>query len=314
MSSSDNEHLFGGAWTDVKLKAVTDYLQFYTSALKASPSPDTPFETWYVDAFAGTGQRTEVRETGGLITGTPVGREKVQIEGSARRAISVDPPFRHMVFIERHRRRYNALLALASEFPQRDIRPLRGDANDELRKLFTSAPWVGRGSGLQRAVVFLDPYGMNVRWATFELLASTKRVDVWYLFPLQAVLRQLAHDLAAVDGAKEASLNEIFGRSDWPSDLYQSRIGGADLFDFQRTSHERVANARQVEAYFQGRLRSIFPFVSEPVPLLTGKGLQQFSLFCACANPTKRAQDLIKKGVDHVVRKYTPASRRKSGH
>jgi three-Cys-motif partner protein len=312
MANENAEHLFGGAWTDLKLRAIAEYLQFYTSALKAQPSAETPFETWYIDAFAGSGERTEYREVGDLISGVPVGREKVQIEGSARRAIRVNPPFRHLVFVEQHRRRYNALKALAAAWPQRDIRPLRGDANEELVKLFTSPPWTGSIGGLQRGVVFLDPYGMNVKWKTFELLASTKKVDVWYLFPLQAVLRQLARDLAAVDAAKAASLHQIFGRSDWQADLYRPRSSPADLFNYQASGSERKAGAKEVEAYFKERLESLFPFVSDPVPLLTGKGLQQFSLFCACANPNPRAQDLIKKGVDHVVRKYTLASRRTS--
>jgi hypothetical protein len=51
------EHRFGGSWTEIKLNAVSDYLNFYTPLLNAKPSPANPFETWYVDAFAGTGDR-----------------------------------------------------------------------------------------------------------------------------------------------------------------------------------------------------------------------------------------------------------------
>lgn len=312
MGGQDQEHLFGGEWTDLKLKAVAEYLQFYTSALKNKPSTSSPFQLWYIDAFAGSGQRTAIIETGGLDSGLPIGREKVQLEGSARRALKVHPPFRHLVFIEKNARRHRALQALAREFPARDIRPIRSDANEELAGLFSTAPWVGRDRGLQRAVVFLDPYGIGVKWKTFQLLAATERVDVWYLFPLQAVLRQLAHDLDAVDSAKQASLDEIFGRSDWRADLYRARRCEPDLFGYQRGGRERAMEAREVEAYFQTRLRTIFPFVSDPVPLVTTRRLQSFSLFCACANPSPVAQQLIRKGVDHVIRKYSPASRRMS--
>jgi three-Cys-motif partner protein len=312
MTNANAEHLFGGAWTDLKIRAIAEYLQFYTSALKVQPSPDTPFQTWYIDAFAGSGERTEYRDVGDLISGVPIGREKVRIEGSARRAIRIKPHFRHMVFIEQNRRRHNALQALAAQFPDRDIRAVKGDANQELHKVFTSQPWTGGSRGLQRAVVFLDPYGMSVKWKTFKLLAATGRVDVWYLFPLHAVLRQLARDFAAVDPAKTASLNEIFGRPDWQTDLYRPRSAPADLFAYQPAGKERIYGKDEVQAYFKERLESLFPYVSDAVPLLTGRGLQQFSLFCACANPNKKAQDLIKKGVEHVVRKYTPASHRKS--
>ena len=36
---------------------------------------------------------------------------------------------------------------------------------------------------LHRAVLFLDPYGMQVEWATIEAVAKTKAIDLWLLFP-----------------------------------------------------------------------------------------------------------------------------------
>lgn len=37
------EHPFGGAWTEVKLRAIADYLSFYTKALQYRPSAESPF-------------------------------------------------------------------------------------------------------------------------------------------------------------------------------------------------------------------------------------------------------------------------------
>ena len=67
-TSERAEHRFGGSWTEIKLNAVSDYLNFYTRALQASPSPENPFETWYVDAFAGTGDRTVEPKAGTLFS------------------------------------------------------------------------------------------------------------------------------------------------------------------------------------------------------------------------------------------------------
>jgi three-Cys-motif partner protein len=174
------EHSFGGGWTEIKLNAVSDYLKFYTTALRASPSPDNPFETWYVDAFAGTGDRTiETANNGLFANGNIVDRplDRVRLEGSARRALAIDPPFRHLVFIEKDVRRFEALERVKTEFPMRDIQCLLGDANVELRKVFDAGPWIQFGrKGLQRGVVFLDPYGMSVRWDTLLLLAEIRRV------------------------------------------------------------------------------------------------------------------------------------------
>jgi three-Cys-motif partner protein len=311
------EHPFGGAWTELKLRAIGDYLAFYTRALQRRPSPETPFHKWYIDAFAGTGERTEERTVGGLHEGQPTRRERFQLEGSARRALKVEPPFQHYVFIEANQRRFSALQKLADEFPGRDIHCMCGDANVELQKLFASAPWNRESpqASLQRAVVFLDPYGMNVRWDTLMLLAETKRVDVWYLFPLHAALRQLAHRHGAVDESKRAALTEVFGTENWEEEFYREVKESKDLFDFQSQFRERIADPDKVEAYARGRLQSIFTFVSEPIPLLARRGLRQFSLFLATGNNSPQAIDLIKRGVAAQVKKYgRPASHRTSGH
>lgn len=305
-TSDPAEHPFGGAWTELKLRAVSDYLAFYTKALQHRPSPETPFQKWYVDAFAGTGERTEERTTGGLLDGEPTRRERIQLEGSARRALKVEPPFQHYVFIEANQRRFRALERLRKELPDKDIRPLCGDANVELQKLFASVPWT-KGvpqAGLQRAVVFLDPFGMNVRWETLKLLAETKRVDVWYLFPLHAALRQLAHKHGAVDAIKRAALTEVFGTKNWEEEFYRTVDETPDLFDVGGSRRERIADPDKVEAYARRRLQSIFTFVSEPIPLLARRGLRQFSLFLATGNGSQPAIDLIKRGVAAQVKKY----------
>ncbi len=300
------EHRFGGSWTEIKLNAVADYLGFYTTALKAAPSAADPFETWYVDAFAGTGDRTvEVAESE-LFSQEPRTFDRARLEGSARRAIAVDPPFRHLVFIEKNVARFAALENLKAEFPGRDIQCVAGDANDELRKIFTEAPWQQRDRrGLQRAVVFLDPYGMSVRWETLRFLADTKRADVWYLFPLHAALRQLSHDHRALDEGKRGALDEIFGTSDWEQHFYEARPPSADLFDFAEAGvPSRNADANKVERYAASRLATIFKFVSEPIPILTRRRLRQFALFLLSGNPSETAIRLIKKGVAAQVKKY----------
>ena len=315
--SDSAEHPFGGAWTELKLRAIGDYLTFYTKALRRRPSPETPFQKWYIDAFAGTGERTEERTVGGLHEGQPTRRERFQLEGSARRALKVQPPFQHYVFIEANQQRFRALEKLGREFTGRDIRCMCGDANLELQKLFASAPWIrgSRQAGLQRAVVFLDPYGMNVRWDTLRLLAETRRVDVWYLFPLHAALRQLAHKHGAVDETKRAALTEVFGTEDWEEEFYREVKEPRDLFDFESQFRERIADPDKVEAYARRRLQSIFTFVSEPIPLLARRGLRQFSLFLATGNNSPQAIDLIKRGVAAQVKKYgRPASHRTFDH
>lgn len=297
---SNNDHEFGGPWTEVKLDAICDYLQFFNGALKNKPTPARPFTRWYVDAFAGSGERTTKVERGGLIEGGLHQTEKVQLDGSAKRALAIEPPFNRFVFIEQSKKRSAALDALKARHPDRSIDVYRGDGNALLRGMFGSHPWTSKGG--HRAVVFLDPYGMGVKWATLETLAATRAVDVWYLFNLAAVVRQLANDFAAIDEHKQLSLDEIFGTPGWREDLYRQPVL-RDLFEAP-VSAKKSVTPKQIEAYAKTRLATLFPYVSNPLPLVTPRQTQLFSLFCVSANDSPSAHDLIRRGVAHVLKKY----------
>lgn len=307
MSSTEwTEHRFGGGWTEIKLNAVADYLKFYTRALQARPSPENPFETWYVDAFAGTGDRTIETNADSLFSVQEGALDRARLEGSARRAIAVDPPFRHLIFIEKDARRFAALRRVQHDHPDRDIRCVRGDANKEIHQIFSKGPWTNPARrGLQRAVVFLDPYGMSVQWETLKFLSQTGRADVWYLFPLHAAIRQLAHDHTALDSTKRTALNEVFGTADWEDRFYERRPKPTTLFEFHdEAMPSRIADPEMVERFAADRLGEIFNFVSEPIPILTRHKLRQFSLFLLSGNPNERAISLIKRGVAAQIKRY----------
>jgi three-Cys-motif partner protein len=299
-------HRFGGVWTEIKLKALTEYLDFYQKALK-----NQGFETWYLDAFAGTGDRHTELEQGGIFEGSPIERVERILDGSARKALNIDPPFTHYWFVEQHRGRASVLEKLKQEF-ELDIVVRRGEANSELSELFGSFPWVGSRASKQRGVVFLDPYGMTVGWDTLKLLAAARRVDVWYLFPRKAVVQQLAHDIRGIDDAKRKKLAEIFGGDDWEKAFYDAQPVQGGLFDTDPAQTKgRTATPAQIANFARQRLGKLFCYVSDPLPLIV-QGRDFFELYCLSNNP--RAIPLIQKGVDHVMRKYTPASHRRSAH
>jgi hypothetical protein len=82
-------HRFGGAHTDDKLARLRSYLQAFTSALK-----NQGFVLIYIDAFAGSGDRTDVLPVLPLIDGDNAEPQRVSVPGSARLAIEVTPPVR----------------------------------------------------------------------------------------------------------------------------------------------------------------------------------------------------------------------------
>jgi three-Cys-motif partner protein len=100
------------------------------------------------------------------------------LDGSARLALKTKPRFDQYVFIERDAERCAALETLRGEFPElaADIRVEQGEANQEIRALCRE-DWRHH-----RAVLFLDPYGMQVEWPTIEAVAKTQAIDLWLLF------------------------------------------------------------------------------------------------------------------------------------
>ena len=305
---AEQGHRFGGVWTELKLDAVHYYLGFFTNVLKKMP-----FELWYIDAFAGSGSRIEMKEIGGLFDGTPIAETSEQLAGSVMRALSVDPPFGRHVFIEGNAARFRELEVLQKEHPGKLIQCRHGDANTELRAILSSPPWSSQagGKGGLRAVVFLDPYGMNVAWTTLKLLAATRTIDVWYLFPLQAVTRQLSGELDRVDGHKQDRLDDIFGTPNWRDELYETKVT-TDLFASEISTSRRNVSQAQIEGYSRQRLNDLFRYVSEPLPLIADGRGHLFSLFCLSNSSSDRAIKLIEKGVKATLRKFGPASRHRS--
>ncbi len=120
------------------------------------------------------------------------------------------------MFIERSAERCAQLEALKSEFSHlaSDIQIRRGDANTEIqvcRKDWTS----------HRAVLFLDPYGMQVEWTTIEAIAGTKAIDLWLLFPLGIGVNRLLTKSGAIPESWRRRLDLLLGTEDWYEQFYR---------------------------------------------------------------------------------------------
>lgn len=277
-------HEFGGQHTDLKLSVIEKYLSGYTTALRRQFS-----QLWYIDAFAGTGNRTvrTVTDGGGLLE-TPV-IERIDIRrGSAQIALDTKPDFDFLVFIEQNPRYVAELNDLAARYLQKPIQVISGDANAALRSLVASNQWMDK-----RAVVFLDPYGMEVEWNTLQALASTKAIDVWFLFPLAGLFRQATRKLTDIDPSKRAALIKMFGDDAWEQELYPKQNNN-DLFG-NASERERLADVRGLENYTKSRLKTIFAEVFDPLPLPIDERPQRFSLFLCVSNPVPAAIGLASR-------------------
>lgn len=304
-----DEHYFGGDHTEIKLDILGKYLQAYTSALKSKFRGSL----WYIDAFAGTGSRTVKSEAIPADLFREFSPERIETRrGSARIALDTDPQFDRLVFMDARPKHCEALRALEREYPGRDITVAEGDAN---RLIQDEIKW--RGWRDTRAVLFLDPYGTEVEWETLQAIASTKAIDVWYLFSLAGLYRNAARDISAVDPSKRKTLTRLLGTDQWEYELYSPVVRSADLLDTLDSpeTRQRHADVIGLETYVQKRLTSIFPSVlpAFPLPLPTDKGPQRFSLFFAVSNDSPAAIRLARRFGEHILKSSLSASRRRSG-
>jgi three-Cys-motif partner protein len=277
-TSSRRVHRFGGDWTSSKLDVLANYLASYTTALKDKPSAGRPFRKAYIDAFAGTGYRAERGDQAGTdeLLFPDLAEDAAQrfLDGSARLALKTNPRFDCYIFIERNHDRCGQLEGLKQEFPAlaADVTVLEGDANVKLQSL-CEKDW-----RLNRAVLFLDPYGMQVEWKTIEAVAATKAIDLWVLFPLGIGVNRLLTRSGDIPIAWRQRLDKLLGTTDWYDEFYRVE-SEVTLFG---TSEERVVKAgtAAIGEYFNSRLRSVFADVAAEPKVLRNSTKCPLYLLC----------------------------------
>jgi three-Cys-motif partner protein len=290
-------HRFGGEWTTRKLDVLAKYLNSYTTALK-----NTSFEKVYVDAFAGTGYRdARSKEEAGKAVGElllpDLAEQEPQtlLDGSARRALATDPSFESYVFIERSAERCAQLEALKTEFPDltERISIRQGDANAEIQAL-CGGDWRSR-----RAVLFLDPYGMQVEWATIEAVARTRAIDLWLLFPLGIGVTRLLTRSGEIPHSWRRRLDLLLGTSGWYDEFYKVE-GTPTLFS---GDEDRVvkASTTTIGRYFNDRLAGVFAGVAAEPGVLRNSKNNPLYLLCFAVGNT-RGGDIALRIANHLLK------------
>ncbi len=279
LTSEDAVNRFGGQWTLDKLEMVRQYLSGYTTALK-----NQRFRLMYIDAFAGTGK---FEDSSGETH-----------DGSATIALETVPGFERLIFVEKHKTRCDALRVLADQHPDRQIDIIRGDANQELQKICGSF-----NRTQYRAVLFLDPFGLDVHWATLEAIRRTEAIDVWYLCSFSGLYRQMARDSRKVDADKDAAITRFFGTDAWRDELYE-KVPTGDLFGDDRRQRLSLDAVRE---FVTRRLKSLFPAVLAPKTIYyaapNGKrGAPAFDLYFAVSNPSPKAIAPARRIAGHILK------------
>jgi three-Cys-motif partner protein len=276
-----SQYQFGGSWTEEKLNRVRKYLAAYTTIFTQNLRAAT-LQTIYVDAFAGTGYRTassQPASTSLFFEDTDAASFQ---KGSASIALEIEPPFDYYLFIEQVAEHVVELQRLQQQFPHRAQRiTIRHDnANTFLQQWCRETDW-----RTYRAVVFLDPYGMDVEWATIEAIAQTHAIDLWLLFPLGQAVNRLLTRHGPPEEAWAQRLTRMFGTEAWKNAFYRVPTQGT-LFG-GTTTLEKDADFDTIGAFFVQRLETVFaPVVQKPLPLRNTKNVPIYLLCFAAGNST----------------------------
>jgi len=145
------------------------------------------------------------------------------------------------------------------------------------------------------ALVFLDPFGMQINWESIESLKGT-RSDVWILIPTGVIVNrlldskcQLKHSikLQSFFGLPEQEIKDFF----YTTKTYNGLFGDVEIIQKISNPIEKIA-----ELYVE-KLKTIWSHVTEkPLRLYNSKRVPIFHLVFASNNSTglKIAKDIIK--------------------
>ena len=119
---------------------------------------------------------------------------------------------------------------------------------------------------------------MQVEWTTIEVIAKTKAIDLWILFPLGIGVNRLLKKDGKIKLSLKKKLDSIFGTTSWYDNLYKSDIQ-SDLFG----NHEEVkkdVNFDKISSFFIKRLKTVFTGVADnPLKLINSKNNPLFFIF-----------------------------------
>lgn len=239
--------------------------------------------TTYVDGFAGSGRRYGDDGSAGQEAFQDFMEPDTKrfYIGSVERALRLEPPFDQYLFIEQKAAYADELEDLTRTFTGRtgQVTVRREDVNVAIPE------WCHEMQSKDRALVFLDPYGMQVNWSTVEALAKTQKVDLWILVPLgQAVIRLLTEKRPPQEWGQR--LTAFFGEDAWQHHFYVKTQAGT-LFD-DEPEYVRNTDYEKITGYMVQRFKTIFAGVlKSPIILRNSRGVPLYLLCFAASNPAK---------------------------
>lgn len=304
--SKSTTQSWGGPWTEQKLDTFEKYVKAYL-AIMNNKRDRYDWKLMYFDGFAGSGSRTtedannEIKCTADLFE-SEVTREELNIyQGAAERVVGLEKEcrgFDYYYFVETNDTSRSALQNKLESYTTEGKKYfLSDDANVAVRKLANTL----KKNSKAKALVFLDPFGMQIDWESIKLLEGLS-IDLWILVPTGVIInRLLERNLNREIGLRHSKkLESFFGLPEKEIVEYFYREEQLPtLFGEEATVITKTENAiKKIAELYIERLKTIFPHVTaKPLTLYSNHNVPIYHFAFAAKNQTakKIAQQIIDK-------------------
>lgn len=155
-----------GSWGDEKYKLLGGYCDIFTTGMK---------NLWdsliYIDLYAGAGY-AKIKNS-----------NKIRMS-SALIALSIPNLFNKYILCEKDEKCFSALEArIERHFPEANVQYIRGDSNDKIEEVLSAIPKHSYDDKILR-FCFVDPFSLNLKFATIEKLSKVGKIDFLILLAL----------------------------------------------------------------------------------------------------------------------------------
>lgn len=289
-----------GPWAEDKLSKLENYLNAYILILKN--------QSWceniiYVDAFAAMGKAqlrkyNNEQDMPDLWNYEKQEEETAYINGSPLRALNLKKCFTHYLFIELDANRIKKLQQLKTEYPNKNIEIIQDDCNKAIFDYLSKFNWKK-----SRGVIFLDPFGMQIPWATIEKIAclskNNKPLEIILNLPIQTTIERFLPNKFEHNEKNNKLIqtyNDFFGSDEWFNLIYTEK---QTLFGTEIT--KKIGADDILALWYAQRLKNLFGYVSTPYKVKNTKNRGLYYLIWAGNNATaKKIADYVMKQGDKV--------------
>jgi len=285
---------WGGDWTEIKLQAFEDYVKAYLKIMNSQKKNRAGWPiTIYFDGFAGSGDRGIERNNDQSFFFDDVSAKELSVyKGSAERVLGMQIKFDKYYFVDNSN---NSLNDLRTNLKMKNLLTdscnfIYNDMNAEIKKFSSEL------NEQMAALVFLDPFGMQINWDSIETLRD-KRVDLWILIPSGVIVNRLLDNSGEL--IFQEKLESFFGLpiEEIRQIFYEEKKEKTLFGEEEQITKVGDSIAKIAEIYIRN-LKKIFLYVTEnPLLLKNSKNVTIYHFVFASNNKTayKIASQIIGK-------------------